>query len=183
MQQCRVSHTSILDRSNLLPCDIIYRSGAGDCTYTPADPNQVTNQPGCVPTVFDYCTNLDLSDRYITTRCGEDPHPDWRVPGGCVYTAASNISGVVVTPSCTSIVQQAECAAADTATCGTIPGCTWQEAETVPESCVARDKAACDAVIPCTGDSNPCGGNVCDGQVPRLSFEMLAVLHLREALR
>jgi hypothetical protein len=64
-------------------------TAAGQCVYTPADTTVEIEPAACKPIGWDYCPNVDLNGRYMTTQCSDVARPDWEVTGGCQYDAGS----------------------------------------------------------------------------------------------
>ena len=64
-------------------------AAAGQCVYTPADTTVIIETGACKPIGWDYCPNVDLNGRYMTTQCSDIARPDWGVTGGCLYDSGS----------------------------------------------------------------------------------------------
>ena len=142
-------------------------AGAGTCTYTAENPARSVSQAGCFSRSVEYCATTQgrpsaMDNNFITTICGQTPHPEWGIVGGCTYTpmqpgapAVELSPAIASTPAtCVATVSHIECAAGLQAAgnsntisrsdqCGAIDGCEWREAMTQQEDCVARDKDAC----------------------------------------
>ena len=51
-------------------------AAAGQCVYTPASASTIVEPGSCKPIGWDYCPNVDLNGRYMTTQCAELARPD-----------------------------------------------------------------------------------------------------------
>ena len=163
-------------------CQDIAFSGSGSgCTYTPANPLMETAPAGCYSRSFDYCSEVDrnpssMDNTYVSTICGETPHPEWGIVGGCTYTPAqADPFGGSSRATCSATVSHQQCQASFAVMgannllsvadqCGSIPGCEWRERETQQEDCVAADKDTC-AGVPVGGldalSENPASQSLC----------------------
>lgn len=111
-----------------------------ECSYTPKDDSIILANASCLSSAAEYCSDVDVENEYISFICTADGNSRYDIPGGCVLTTVNG------TMSCDAIISDANCTAGweNNATCG--EGCTFTEAVTQTESCVATATEACEAV-------------------------------------
>ena len=82
-------------------------AAAGACSYTPPSGRVIASE-GCYSTAAEYCNDLNedpsrMANTYVEIICGNQPHPEWDIPGGCTYTPADSASGTAASCAATVI--------------------------------------------------------------------------------